>query len=223
MMDSWITFVICCLVLWVPGLPLFVVRKEQRFRRLKPEGPWPLILTFGPNWADFIRAGIASFVLIKWFRAFVLAHPPEEAKIGLVAVLGCMAVGTLVQCHFIKHRRVFVIPAFYVLGLALFVAGWEIGLLAVAGAFGISYGLRSPSSILPVLGILLVGGGYVIKAPILQLAIGGMVAYLPLLNRLFTNKTGVLPANQNLERSSMGTAESGHSSGDGTESIDDQN
>ena len=194
-MDSWLIFFICCAGLWIPGLPLFALRKDQKFRRLKPEGPWNLILSNALNWIDLIRAGAFSFVLSKWFQDFIEVSPKEDGKLALGALLGCMAVGTLIQCVFIKHRRIFVIPAFYVLGLTLFIAGWEIGLLAAVGAFGISYGLRSPSAILPVLGILLVVGGYVIKAPILQLAIGGMVAFLPLFACLFSNKTGVLPAN----------------------------
>ncbi len=50
---------------------------------------------------------------------------------------------------------------------------------------------------------MVVVGGYVIKSPILQLAIGGMVAYLPLFICLFSNKTGVLPARIALGRSEM--------------------
>jgi hypothetical protein len=138
-----------------------------------------------------------------WFQSFLDANPPEKARTALGAVLGCVLIGTLIQCLFIKHRRVFVIPAFYVVGLAFFIAGWEIGLLAAAGAFGISYGLRQPTAILPALGALLVVGGYVIKAPILQLAVGGLVAYLPLFLCLFSNKIGVLPAHLLLGRSEV--------------------
>ena len=205
----WVIFIICCFGLWLPGFPGFALRKEQKFRRLKPEGPWDLILTYIPNWTDLLRAGAFSWVLMQWFQGFLAANPPEKSRTALGAVLGCMMVGTLIQCLFIKHRRIFVIPTFYVLGLALFVAGWEIGLLAAAGAFGISYGLRQPSAILPVLGVLLVVGGYVIKAPILQLAVGGMVAYLPLFICLFFNKTGVLPAHVLIGRSEVETPNTG--------------
>lgn len=206
-MDSWFVFIICCVILWLPGVPCFAQRKDQIFRRLKPEGPWGHILSYLPNWTDFVRGGVVSWVLMQWFRSFLDNNPPEKGKIALVAVLGCMVIGTVIQSLFIKHRRVFLIPAFYVMGLLLFIGGWEIGLLAVLGAFGISYGLKQPAAILPSLGVLLVVGGYVIKSPILQLAMGGMVAFLPTFLCLYSNKIGVLPSHIPLGRSDMETPE----------------
>ncbi len=113
-MESWVIFFICCVGLWVPGWPLFALRKDQKFRRLKPEGPWSLVLSNAPNWIDFIRAGAFSFVLSRWFQDFIEVSPKEDGKLALGALLGCMAVGTLVQCLF--SNKTGVLPANILLG-----------------------------------------------------------------------------------------------------------
>ncbi|MDB4665304.1 hypothetical protein OAE97_03055 [Verrucomicrobia bacterium] len=191
-MDSWLVVFVCCIIGCIPGWPLFVLRKEERLRRLKSNESWRFIFAFLPNWSDFIRGSAVSLVLGLWFNSYVRLHP-ESSLLALGAVFTVMAAGTLAQSLFLQYHRLLVVPVFYIFGLHLFIAGWDIGLLSVLGALGISYGFKSPLLAPPLAGIILLVSGFVINVPITILTVGVVVAIIPASLALVTGRTTSLP------------------------------
>ena len=183
----------CCLGMWIPGWPLFSLRQNHFLKRIHRDTPWKAALIYFPNWSDFLRTGILSGMLMMWEQAYTSTHP-EGSLTATGAIFAAMTIGTIIQCLFVKHRRLFILPTFYVMGLSLFVAGWEIGLLAVACTLALGSSLPNRTGLLPTLGLILILGGWVTGSPIPKLITGGMITFIPFMWVMATNKKGLQPA-----------------------------
>lgn len=180
------------MALWVPGWPLLALRRVQSLKKVKRKAPWKTALTYAPNWSDFVRAGSVASVLEIWRKAYMSTHP-ENTLTATMATFACMAIGTFFQCRASQHGRLMVLPTFYVMGLSLFVAGWDIGLFTVGCTLATGFNISNRNGLLPLLGLILVVGGILVGAPVIQLAVGALIALIPFLIFLLTGKTGIQP------------------------------
>ena len=192
-LDSWILFTICCLALWAPGWPLLALRRIQSLKKVKRNAPWKTSLTYAPNWSDFLRSGSVTFILVTWARAYASTHP-ENTMTATAATFACMAVGTLIQCQVTRHGRFMVLPTFYVMGISLFVAGWEIGLFTVGCTLTAGFNIPNRNGLLPFLALALVVSGLLVGAPVIQMATGTLIALIPFSLFVLTGKTGIQPS-----------------------------
>ena len=191
-LDSWILFSICCLALWIPGWPLLALRRIHSLKKVRRSSPWKKALNYGPNWSDFVRAGCVSYVLAIWAKAYASTHP-DNTLTAIGATFGCLAIGTVLQCQAFKQGRFMVLPTFYVMGLILFVAGWDIGLFSIGCILAAGFSIPNRNGLLPLLSLILAGGGFVVGAPTIHLAMGAFVALIPFMIFVLTGKTGIQP------------------------------
>jgi hypothetical protein len=191
-LDSWILFSVCCLGLWIPGWPLLALKRMHPLKKVKRSAPWKAALGYAPNWSDFVRAGCVSYVLGIWGKAYTHTHP-ENALTATAATFASLAMGTILQCQAFKHGRFMVLPTFYVMGLVLFVAGWDIGLFTVGCILAAGFSIPDRNGLLPLLSLILVAGGFLVGAPITHLAMGAFMGLIPFMIFVLTGKTGIQP------------------------------
>ena len=189
-------FSFCCLVLWIPGWPLLALRGIHSLKKVKRGAPWKTALCYVPNWSDFIRAGCVSYVLTIWAKAYLSTHP-DNALTATGATFFCLAMGTVLQCQAFNQGRFIVLPTFYVMGLSLFVVGWDVGLFTVGCILAAGFSIPDRNVLLPLLSLVLVISGYVVAGPTAKLAIGALVALIPFMIFVLTGKAGIQPTSLN--------------------------
>jgi len=86
-----------------------------------------------------------------------------------------------------------ILPTFYVMGLSLFVAGWDIGLFTVGCTLAAGFSIPNRNGLLPLLSLILAVGGFLVGAPITHLAMGTFVGLIPFMIFVLTGKTGIQP------------------------------
>lgn len=142
---SWLPLLAAVLVLWTP-LVLFVGRRLRR-KLTFPERNYCVgmnhLLLSPWSWLDLLRAGAGAWVLVhvaikvavikQTVGGRVFDHTNPYPALGLqVAILG---IGVLLQLFATGNALIRVAPLFYLLGIALGVAPWEMavfgGLLAL--------------------------------------------------------------------------------------------
>lgn len=136
------------------------------------------LLGIWQNWADLIRAGAGVYLLTQ----FAVELNPEIKGAGTKALLleaAILSVVLLFQVVRVGGGVRLVAPIFYLCGFTLALGGYAAGGFAVFTGWLFAIGGRKPAYQLPIMGVALAGGGYLLDFN-LRLVLACGLIFLPL-------------------------------------------
>ncbi len=137
------------------------------------------------NWIDFVRAAAGAYALTK-----VALVPAGEGREWFWASAGAVLfVSVLVQMLRWEGRLGLFAPVFFLQGLCFGVAGGLVGILTMAGSWGLSPVLPGPGAFIFVQGAIALSLGLVFERadPPLLFVLSGVI-WLPMVTSVLLHK-----------------------------------
>ena len=157
------------------------------------------LLSYGPNWFDFIRCGGALLMLKLWSTA-VRTDSPESGKLVLGTIIAVTLISMLIQALLVNTRRTFFVALPLVIAVAIFVPGWDLGIFAVLVTWAFCAAAKKFDLILPILAGILFVGGFILGTSRLDLITAcGIVAFPQFFSIMFTRRI-IFPTNITAEQ-----------------------
>jgi hypothetical protein len=131
------------------------------------------------NWADLLRAGVGTFLLMQHSLEF----DPETAGAANKALMieaGVLVSAVLCQSISFAEQLKFIAPIFYLSGVTVALAGYQVGGFAVFVGWLFALGGKKPGYQLPMMAIGLGSAAYTLGMLDLNVILSGGLIIIPM-------------------------------------------
>lgn len=199
MTSNWLWPGIATILLWIPFVTSWHIRKSSRAQRLSGSPPLGAVVKYWPNWADLFRCLVATAILAGWGTAMRTENPESGMTVMgviLIAGIGCL----FIQSILVSTRRTIFAPLPFSIAIALGLTGWATGIFSVIAAIALATASGRLTHVLPILASVLFVGGWLLGDYRPDLVIASILIMTPHAMSFVLARRIILPSNVKLHR-----------------------
>lgn len=178
MTSSWVWPAIAALLLWIPLVSTWLLRKNKDSRRLSETPKAKAIIAYWPNWVDLARCAIAMALVVGWGNV-LREEDPASGKLVLGTIIAITIAGLFIQAVLTSTSRTLFVPLPIILASAIIVPGWDLGLFALLVTWGLCTASKKFDLILPILAGIMMVAGFVLGTNRLDLVAAVLIVGSP--------------------------------------------